>query len=177
MEVSLRSLGITKSGDVRSLISKNNALPYKDRDRRLSVLYDAIVAYNMSSKCEGKCIKTSADAFEALMPYMSHLEVEEFHVLYLNKGCKILKHSKLSMGGISSTVADVRLLAKEALMCNAVNVIIAHNHPSGVLTFSHADKALTDKIRKGLDLLSITLMDHIVIAGGEYFSFSDRGEL
>lgn len=177
MDVNLRCLGITKTGDIRSLINQNNALPYEERDAKLSVLYDTIVAYNMSCKCEGKRISQSKDMYEAFYPYMSHLETEEFHVLYMNKANVVLKHKRLSIGGISGTTADIRLIAKEAILCNAVSVAISHNHPSGVVNPSVVDKRLTEQIRKGLDLLDIRLLDHLIIAGGSYYSFSDEGEL
>ncbi len=84
---------------------------------------------------------------------------------------------QLSKGGITGTIADVRLILSVALKTLATGLILAHNHPSGNLKPSEADKKITNKIRQAAKLLDIELMDHIIISNEGYYSFMDEGVL
>lgn len=103
---------------------------------------------------------------------------ETFKVLLLNKALKVKGTYQVSTGGIASTVVDLRLLFAVVLKTLSMGIILAHNHPSGTLEPSEADKKLTEKIRNAADLFDIKVLDHlIIIPTGKYFSFSDNGLL
>lgn len=122
-----------------------------------------------------KTVTSSADAADVFMAELSDLNHERFMVMYLNTANKILDWEKISDGGLSSTIADIRIILKKALLKNAPRIIIAHNHPSGNRTASAADIALTNKLNEACNLLDITLLDHIIIAGNSYLSLKDEG--
>ena len=119
-------------------------------------------------------IGSSQDAFEVLQPIMGELQHEEFWILYLNNSNKILHKAQLSKGGITGTLVDVRLLMRQSLELGAVALILAHNHPSGTLKPSQADKEITHKIKNASESLDIRVLDHLIITQKEYFSFADN---
>ena len=100
---------------------------------------------------------------------------ESFYMLSLNNANNVTDYSLISKGGITGTLVDIRILAKLALDTLAVSVILIHNHPSGTLRPSQADINLTKKIKNGLELLDIKVLDHIIITENKYFSFADEG--
>jgi DNA repair protein RadC len=122
-------------------------------------------------------INSSQKAFEYMQRYFMGLQVENFVVLYLNRAMKPIRLEKISEGGLSATVVDIRLIGKMALMNLASAVILAHNHPSGNLLPSESDMLLTDKIKKGLQLIDVQVSDHLIIGNNEFYSFSDQGKL
>ncbi len=119
--------------------------------------------------------KTSESAAEFLQFRLQDKAVEVFAVIYLNKGQRLLEYQELSTGGITGTVVDVRNIARKAVELGATSVLIAHNHPSGNLHPSEQDKQLTKKIKQGLQMLDIALVDHIIISDEGYYSFQDSG--
>ena len=101
---------------------------------------------------------------------------EEFNVLYLDQNNQIKGIYKMSRGGITSTIADTRLILSVALKCLATGIILSHNHPSGNLTPSENDKVLTKKLKEACKVLDITLLDHIIVTAHDgYYSFADEG--
>ena len=129
---------------------------------------------NMSVAMERKTIKSSQDAFDILSPKLSDLNTESFWVIYMKKN-SVAGLERVSQGGLDGSMVDVRLLMKFLLEKEATAFIIAHNHPSGNLQPSTSDKHLTVKIKKAADLLQIHLLDHIIVAGRNFFSFVDNG--
>lgn len=119
-------------------------------------------------------INSSKDAFEILQPIMGELEHEEFWILYLNNSNKVLLKAQLSKGGITGTLVDVRLIMKQSLELGAVGIILAHNHPSGTLKPSAADKEITQKIKKASESLDIKVLDHLIVTQKNYYSFADN---
>lgn len=103
--------------------------------------------------------------------------IERFYVLYLNNANQVVSVSLVSMGGITGTVVDPRIVFATALNCLATAIIIAHNHPSGTLSPSMADDRLTKKIQEAGRLLDITLLDHIILTEESYFSYCDEGRM
>lgn len=123
-------------------------------------------------------LKSSGDAYKVFSGCWSKKTIElqeEFKVLLLNRNNIVLGIYSLSKGGTSGTVMDAKLLFSVALKCNASNIIIAHNHPSGNLKPSEVDIQCTNKIRNACKLLDIVLLDHLIITKDNYFSFSDEG--
>ncbi|RZJ65657.1 MAG: JAB domain-containing protein [Flavobacterium sp.] len=122
-------------------------------------------------------ISSSHDVFQVMQPLIGELPHEEFWILYLNNSNKILHKSLLSRGGITGTVVDVRLAFKTALLQSATGMILCHNHPSGTLKASEADKQITRKIKLAGENLDIKVLDHLIVTETAYFSFSDEGIL
>lgn len=116
--------------------------------------------------------KDVANYLKAQHQFKSH---EVFIAIFLNQANKILHNEMLSEGGITGTVVDPRILLRKALEHNAVSIILCHNHPSGNLNPSQADKQLTNKIKDAAKLLDITVADHIIVSSEGYFSFADEG--
>lgn len=120
-------------------------------------------------------VNSSRLCFELLREKYSGLKQEEFYVLLLNKSLKPLRIEKLSMGKIDAAFVDVKIIVKLALDYHATAVVISHNHPSGNLTPSPADKELTESVNKALALFDIKLTDHLIVFETKYFSFADEG--
>lgn len=121
-----------------------------------------------------KKIDSSRSVFELMQPIIGELFHEEFWVIYLNSSNKVLMKSFLSKGGITSTSVDLRLILKSALQIGAVGLVLAHNHPSGALRPSGADKNITKKIKQAAEILDIKVVDHLIITENSYFSFADK---
>ncbi|MBK8884795.1 MAG: DNA repair protein RadC [Bacteroidales bacterium] len=119
-----------------------------------------------------KCSKDVADIFQ---PILSDLLHEEFWILFLNRSNRVINRMKLSQGGISGTVTDVRLAMKKAIEYLASGIIVCHNHPSGNLNPSESDSKITQKIKEAGNLLDIQLLDHLIISDKDYYSFADNG--
>ncbi len=118
-------------------------------------------------------ISSSRDAFELLLPTLGDLPHEEFWILYLNNANKVLLRSQLSKGGLTGTLVDVRVVMKQALELGAVALILAHNHPSGTLKPSKADREVTQKLQNAGAALDIKILDHLIVTQKDYFSFAD----
>lgn len=103
--------------------------------------------------------------------------VEHGLVLYLNQGYKLIKAVQLSKGGITETAVDVRIVVKEALLCNATVVVFCHNHPSNNIQPSRADDQLTQQLKAGCDFLRLFFLDHIIIGDGKFYSYREEGRL
>lgn len=108
--------------------------------------------------------------------YQDHRQ-EIFVVLYLNRANRIRHHEMISLGGITGTVADPRVIIKKAIEQDACSLILSHNHPSGNLLPSRADEELTRKVQEAARLLDMRVIDHIIISNQGYFSFADEGLL
>ncbi len=124
-----------------------------------------------------KKITGSHDVFELLHGQLSDLNTEEFWIVALNRANKVLNKIKISSGGISGTVADTRIIFKEAIDHLASAVILVHNHPSGNLKPSQADISLTKKLSEAGKVMDIPILDHLIVAENSYFSFADEGLL
>ena len=126
---------------------------------------------------ERKKITSSNSVFELMQPIIGELPHEEFWIVYLNNSNKVIQKNQLSKGGITGTLVDVRLALKTALEVGATGIILAHNHPSGTLKPSEADKQLTSKLGAAAKSLDIKVLDHLIITEKAYFSFADENLL
>lgn len=102
---------------------------------------------------------------------------ESFFILLLNRANVTTGYAKISQGGVAGTVVDIRIICKYAVEALASGVIIAHNHPSGLLKPSPPDLELTTRVKKALDIFQINLLDHIILSETGYYSFADEGQL
>lgn len=122
-------------------------------------------------------ITSSNDIFKLMSPVLTDLEVEEAWVLFLNHGSKLIRKQRISIGGLSATQVDVRVILKEALLCNAVAFCLIHNHPSGNINPSASDDRLTRMVFEAGNTLNIKLLDHIIVGNDKYFSYADEGRI
>lgn len=120
-------------------------------------------------------IRCSEDAYQILKPHLSDLSHEEFWIIILNRANDVIKCEKVSSGGVSGTVADPKMIFKIALEHLASAIILAHNHPSGNLNPSQADKDLTQKLKAAGNNLDIAVLDHLIFTDKKYLSFADEG--
>ncbi|AVR44171.1 hypothetical protein C7S20_02200 [Christiangramia fulva] len=126
---------------------------------------------------EQKKISSSNSVFEIMQPLIGELPHEEFWILYLNNSNKVIEQFQISKGGITGTLVDVRITLRKALELGAVSIILVHNHPSGNLKASEADKQLTKKLKTASESLDIKVLDHIIVTEKSYLSFADEGLL
>jgi len=132
----------------------------------------------ISENNEKFTVKSSKDSYKLFHSSWSKHTIElqeEFKVLLLNRSNKVLGIYPMSKGGVSGTIVDSKLVFSVALKCNASNIIIAHNHPSGNLIPSEADKRLTKKLKEASTFLDINLLDHLIISNDDFYSFADNG--
>ncbi|MFW6327608.1 MAG: RadC family protein [Bacteroidota bacterium] len=122
-------------------------------------------------------ITLSRDVFDFFHPLIGDLHHEEFWIIMLSRSNRIIQKMKISQGGIAGTVTDVKLIMKSALDKLATSIILCHNHPSGNIQPSEADRQITNKLKKSGDLLDIAVLDHVIIGENSYFSFADEGIL
>jgi len=122
-------------------------------------------------------IQSSQHAFNEIQDVLSDLPHEEFWVLYLNRKNQVIKKENISKGGVSGTVADTKIIFKQAINLLASAIILCHNHPSGNLTPSKADIQLTKKMKEIGQLMEIPVLDHLIIGEKDYYSFADKGIL
>ncbi len=123
-------------------------------------------------------IRTSKDAADILKQSWDENKIdfiEQFKVMFLNRGNKVLGIFEASSGGVTGTVVDPKIVFVAALKVNASNIIISHNHPSGNLKPSIQDEQLTQKIKQAGQFLDIKLFDHIIVTSESYYSFADEG--
>ena len=119
-------------------------------------------------------ITCSDDAFRILQPVLGELPHEEFWILLLDNSHKVLEKQLVSKGGITATHVDSRLIFKKAISSGAVAIILAHNHPSGTLKPSGADRQITLKLKEAGATLDIKVLDHLIITQHDYYSFADN---
>ena len=122
-------------------------------------------------------IKDSTDAVNYFRPRMQDLTIEECHLLLLDQGMAVKGSVLLSRGGIAGASVDVRCLLKEALLGQAVAVVLCHNHPSGRTNPSREDDNLTRNAAEACRAVGIRFVDHIIFAGNSYFSYKDNGRI
>ena len=130
----------------------------------------------LSQALERPRISNSKSSYEILVTYFLDIVVEQFYVMYLSNNNAVLSVEKMSEGGMTSTMVDARVIFKRALEINgATKIVLAHNHPSGNLTPSQADKTLTQRMKEAGKLLDIELLDHVIVGHNQYYSFADEG--
>jgi DNA repair protein RadC len=146
---------------------------------RLFQVAEVQVSYKPNFKAsERPRITCSRDSFNILLQQWDHNKIEyqeQFKVMLLNRGNKVLGILDVSTGGMAGTLADPKIIFSTALKCLASGVVLAHNHPSGNLKPSQADINLTRKLKEGGALLEIAILDHLIVTTDGYLSFADDG--
>lgn len=119
----------------------------------------------------------SAVIYEYLYPMMGSIEVEEAHLLLLNNRLALIKHVRLSRGGLTETAIDVRVIIREAVLNNATALVIAHNHPAGSLKPSRNDDTITEQVKSACKTMRVHFVDHIIVTDRGYYSYNDEGKI
>lgn len=122
-------------------------------------------------------IRCSQDIYEMMKPLLQDVPNEECWLILLNTASTVIKRVRISVGGIDSTVVDVRVVLKEALLASAISIVLVHNHPSGRSRPSVDDDRLTERVNKSAQVMNIRLADHIVFAKDSFYSYNDEGRI
>jgi DNA repair protein RadC len=145
----------------------------------IKVLYGtaAVKKTPASERPQVRSSSEGAKAFRSIKEWDDMHRRESFYAIYLNRANRAVGWDCISKGGVSGTVVDTRLVLQPALMMPqpASSVIVAHNHPSGNLSPSPADKSLTRKLREACATMGIALLDHLILTEDSYLSFADEG--
>lgn len=126
---------------------------------------------------EKKRISSSRDIYDFFLPMMQDLSIEECHLLLLRQNLTVIGETLLSKGGITGTAVDIRLAMKKAILSDAPVVALCHNHPSGSPNPSTQDDKLTHDIYQACSMMNIHLLDHVILADGDYYSYEEQGRL
>lgn len=140
---------------------------------------EVTLQYKPLREKQGKVI-SSQEAYNILLSTFREgtIEYREYaKVLYLNQQCELVAYNTISEGGISETPVDVRMIMQGALLTNATQVILAHNHPSGNLKPSIQDDQLTERLRKACEIMRVNLVDHLIMTSNGYYSYKDMGRI
>ena len=122
-------------------------------------------------------MSTATRIYNYMLPKMQDLNHEEFWVLLMNQNYKLLKAERTSIGGITETSADIRIIMREAVQNNATILAVCHNHPSGSISPSRQDDMLTQSIQKACQLMRIHFLDHVIVTDGAYYSYHEQGKI
>ena len=122
-------------------------------------------------------MSTATRIYNYMLPKMQDLNHEEFWVLLINQNYKLLKAERISIGGITETSADIRIIMREAVLNNATILAAVHNHPSGSLSPSKADDMLTQSIKRACEIMRVHFLDHVIVTDGAFYSFHEAGKL
>ena len=131
----------------------------------------------LSRKADNKVIKCSEDIYNVMHRYLQNLDHEECWVIFLNQSSRIIRKQRVSVGGLASTQVDIRLILREALKVCATSLILVHNHPSGNVRPSSDDDRLTMSLQQASKILNIRMLDHVIYADDQHYSYADEGRL
>ena len=120
---------------------------------------------------------TAVRIYNYMEPCLRDLDVEEFWALFMNQNYKIIKRIRISHGGITETSVDVRIIMREAVLCNATILAVCHNHPSGSLHPSKCDDELTISIKRASEIMRVHFLDHLIVTEGSYYSYHEQGKV
>lgn len=154
----------------------HNPLELSEEKRKIHAAY-VLGRRNFWHANQSSVITSSQSAYMALSPKFELLEQEVFIVMYLNRAHHIQGIHEIARGGISSAMVDLRMLFKPAIVYPSESIIVAHNHPSGVLRPSPEDLKLTERVVELAQMLGICVLDHLIIGPNTYYSFAEEGEL
>lgn len=148
--------------------------------RELTTLQEIQVNYKRSYDTESITCSSDAERIcrDAFLLTKANISLREyFYIVLLNRANECIGFYQLSSGGLTGTVADIRLAFSIALKCLASGMIITHCHPSGRIKPSQADIKLTQKFKEAGKILDVTLLDHIILTENSHYSFADEGLL
>ena len=144
------------------------------KHRRIAAAAVELYKRREIGRIRSKRIRSSEDIACLMYPILTDLETEEFWLLPLSHGGGIMKPIRISVGAIDQTTVDVRIIMRKLIEVSATQFAVIHNHPSGNRMPSHSDDHLTEAIKNAAKLFNIRLLDHLIIAGNTYYSYSDE---
>ena len=158
---------------IRDLCQYNGIGPAK----AITILAACELGKRRQQECpeERPDLSTATRVYNHMRPVMQDLDVEEFWLLLMNQNHRLIKKVRIAHGGISEVSVDIRIIIREAVVCNATILAVCHNHPSGNLRPSQADNDLTRSIRQACNLMRIQFMDHVIVTDGAYYSYNEQG--
>lgn len=130
-----------------------------------------------AARVDNPTVNSSSVAYKLMKHHFEHLDHEEFWIMLLSQSGKVIREVKIGQGGLTGTVADVKLILRSAIEELASSMILFHNHPSGNLRPSAQDDALTRKIADAAKLIDSRVNDHIIVSDSSYYSYNDEGRL
>lgn len=130
-----------------------------------------------AKKEEAPTITHAKDVYNQMVGLMANLSVEECWCVFLNQASRVIKKQRISKGGLTSTMVDVRVVMKEALLCGAAALALVHNHPSGSTRPSREDDNLTRQVRQSCELMNIRMVDHVIVTDNDFYSYADEGRI
>lgn len=169
MELLKKAGGLRQVFDFPDLAEHERAWLLAVREIGRRVLRQEILGQNF--------IRNPQAVTDYLLASLRDQKREIFKVLFLDKSLKITGEKDLFFGTVDEAAVHPREIVKEALLQNASNLVLVHNHPSGKIEPSREDFEITQKIRTACQTVSIRVLDHIIIGENQYFSFSERGQL
>lgn len=149
-------------------------------NQQIDKLNEVLLVYTRPPITQTPKVESSQEASELFRLYYPKGSIdykEFFFVMYLNQSNNVLAVSKVSEGGITGTVVDIRIILQQALLLHATSTIVCHNHPSGNLSPSECDRRLTKKLVEAGRTMDISVIDHIILTSESYYSFADNGIL
>lgn len=144
---------------------------------QIEAVMELVRRYNLEKPVDNPTIRQSSDIYAIMGPVIGNEDHEEVWALFLNRSHKVVKRTRCTVGGFSSSLFDVRMVIKAALLENSSALILCHNHPSGQLRPSPQDDAITKKCKEAASLMDISLLDHIIVTANGYYSYADEGRL
>ena len=126
---------------------------------------------------ERKDLGSPQAIYDYMRPIMQDLDTEEAWIILMNQNYRLINEERLSHGGITETLVDVRVIVKEALLNNATIVALCHNHPSDNARPSKEDDRLTERVKKACELMRIYLLDHVIVTESSYYSYREKGRM
>lgn len=151
-----------------------------NQDSQIQIFSEVQLSYTTKQPSNFETIKSSqtvAKIMRSILPKEQINYREYMYALYLNNSNKIVGYQLMSIGGLTATVVDIRILLQGALLTSSTAIILCHNHPSGTLKPSQADNQITQKVKKASEFMDIKLLDHLILTEKSYFSFADEGVL
>lgn len=149
----------------------------RNRAIRLKVAAELGRRIAIADMSNAETVASDGDVVRIMSPLLASLQHEECWAIYLASSGRVLDRVRISQGGVQATVVDYRLIIKRALELLAVQVVLVHNHPSGSTQPSAQDVELTERVAAAARLFDIRLLDHIIIARGDHYSFRASGRL
>ncbi|MCM1451415.1 MAG: DNA repair protein RadC [Clostridium sp.] len=122
-------------------------------------------------------VTSSESAYKMMKPHFIGLKHEEFWVLFINRAGHEIRRERISQGGTTATVVDIKIILRKAIQCLASGMLLFHNHPSGQLRPSGEDDSLTRRIAEGAKIIDVRVYDHIIATDAGYYSYNDHGKL
>lgn len=145
--------------------------------RRIAVAAIELYRRREGRRNKSQCITCSKDIFNAMQTVVGDLEVEEFWILPLSQSMRLIQPIRISIGGIASTIADIRVVFRKLVEVGATAFAAVHNHPSGRVLPSVDDDRLTQNLAQAAEVMKLHLIDHVIIGGGSYYSYMDEGKM